>query len=155
MVNLDRCCAVCSAPFVLAKPSDPKRYCSKACCWVATKGPDYNARIARDSASRRGDMQRGRGTSGCYRKRNGRHEHRVVAEQMLGRPLAPGEIVHHKDGNKRNNDPANLAVMTQGEHMREHGIGIPGMTLWWEPWKYRTKVEGDMPDDMSGAREAA
>jgi hypothetical protein len=55
-----------------------------------------------------------------YRKQHGRHQHRVVAEQMLGRPLKPGEIVHHIDGNKHNNDPSNLQVMTQSEHIREH-----------------------------------
>jgi hypothetical protein len=55
-----------------------------------------------------------------YRKRHGRHEHRVVAEQMIGRPLERGEIVHHIDGNKHNNDPSNLMVMTQDHHIREH-----------------------------------
>ncbi|MEB3302014.1 MAG: HNH endonuclease signature motif containing protein [Cyanobacteriota bacterium] len=55
-----------------------------------------------------------------YRKCYGRHEHRVVAEQILGRPLRRGEIVHHKDGDKHNNDPSNLEVMTQSDHVREH-----------------------------------
>lgn len=55
-----------------------------------------------------------------YKKLFGRHEHRVVAEQMIGRPLERGEIVHHIDGNKHNNDPSNLQVMTQADHLRTH-----------------------------------
>lgn len=55
-----------------------------------------------------------------YRKYKGRHYHRVVAEQMLGRPLVKGEIVHHKDGDIHNNNPSNLEVMTQSEHMKRH-----------------------------------
>ena len=55
-----------------------------------------------------------------YAKIYGRHEHRIVAEEMIGRPLAKGEIVHHKDGNIRNNDPENLEVMTQAEHINRH-----------------------------------
>jgi HNH endonuclease len=39
------------------------------------------------------------------------YEHRVVAEQKLGRRLRPGEQVHHLDENKQNNDPANLEVV--------------------------------------------
>lgn len=55
-----------------------------------------------------------------YLKLHGRHEHRRVAESMLGRPLKRGEIVHHKDGDKHNNSPENLEVMTQSEHIKAH-----------------------------------
>lgn len=47
----------------------------------------------------------------AYNKFLGNHEHRVVAEQMLGRKLRKGEVVHHIDLNKQNNDPSNLVVL--------------------------------------------
>lgn len=57
----------------------------------------------------------------CYPKVYGRHEHRIVAEQMLGRPLKPGEVVHHIDRNKQNNKPENLMVFSsQAEHAKWH-----------------------------------
>ncbi len=46
------------------------------------------------------------------------YEHQVVAETKLGRPLEPGEVVHHDDGNKRNNDPGNVWIFSsQRAHM--------------------------------------
>ena len=47
-------------------------------------------------------------------------EHRYVVEKYLGRILRDDEIVHHIDGNKRNNAIENLMVMTQSEHAKLH-----------------------------------
>ena len=47
-------------------------------------------------------------------------EHRYIMEQILGRKLTKDEVVHHIDGNKLNNDPSNLQVMSRAEHTRLH-----------------------------------
>ncbi len=49
------------------------------------------------------------------------YEHRLVAEQSLGRKILSTEIVHHIDHNQQNNDPANLKVCASNkEHFAEH-----------------------------------
>jgi HNH endonuclease len=83
--------------------------------------------FSRQEQSRRakmndGSTQRDRGSGKSYRKLRGRHEHRRVVEEMFGRPLRSTEIVHHKNGDKRDNRRANLQVMTRAEHIREHQI---------------------------------
>lgn len=65
----------------------------------------------------------GKGKGEGYVKLYGVHEHRVVAKQKLGRELLPGEVVHHIDGNKRNNAPDNLMVFSsQKEHAAYHAL---------------------------------
>ncbi len=68
---------------------------------------------------KRREQLSGTGEGKAYRKFYGRHEHRAAAEAMLGRPLQPGEVVHHRDGDKLNNDPMNLEVFpSQAEHTK-------------------------------------
>ena len=50
-------------------------------------------------------------------------EHRYIMEQYLGRKLARDEVVHHKDGNKANNDIENLELTILSEHTRQHQLG--------------------------------
>jgi hypothetical protein len=51
-------------------------------------------------------------------------EHRLAMSQSLGRPLAPGEVVHHIDGNPENNELSNLMVFAKNsEHLRHELTG--------------------------------
>jgi len=55
-------------------------------------------------------------------KRDGKflREHRIIMEEHLGRKLLPDEVVHHKDGNKKNNAIENLEVMKNLDHSKMH-----------------------------------
>ena len=48
------------------------------------------------------------------------YEHRLKAKLLLGRELRSNEIVHHKDGDVKNNSIDNLIIMTRSEHCKEH-----------------------------------
>jgi hypothetical protein len=50
-----------------------------------------------------------------------KREHIYLMEQHLGRVLEQGEVVHHIDGNKQNNNLGNLDIMTVAEHNKCHG----------------------------------
>ena len=150
--NDPRACSVCGKSFKPSRHHGDARFCSKACIWVATKGPEFNAKIARESAGKRGDALRHTGKlAHTYVKRGGRHEHRVVAERTLGRSLTRREVVHHIDENPKNNDPSNLMIITQGQHMQEHGLGLPGVTPKHRPWEKRRKGENDPSSKVCNA----
>jgi len=62
-------------------------------------------------------------------------EHILVMEDVLGRPLEPGEVVHHKQA-RDNNDPDNLVLyQCNADHLRDELAGkCPN---WTEDGKQR------------------
>lgn len=139
-------CAWCAAPFTIPQSKlNSRNYCSRRCYADAqskAKNPDGYKEITDYSAQSRNmtrinlelnptrmtpevraklrEARKGTGNGKAYEKTFGRHTHRLVAEQKIGRKLKPGEIVHHIDGDIHNNSPENLEVMTQREHIELH-----------------------------------
>lgn len=83
-------------------------------------------RVVRDTIHQAGIMRRcGQKLTNSYlttyTPEGGRaYVHTAVATESLGRPLRKNEVVHHIDGDKLNNDPSNLMVMSRRQHGLQH-----------------------------------
>lgn len=119
-----RACPVCGTVFTPQRKFWKQIFCGHRCAITRHHARMIAAAASPEAIRKSADTRRGKGKGNGYIKRGGRHEHRVVAEQKLGRPLLPGETVHHRDENKRNNAPDNLEVMaTRADHTRLHNTG--------------------------------
>jgi len=56
-------------------------------------------------------------------------QHRIIMEKHLGRKLHTDEIVHHINGNPKDNRLKNLKVMSRSDHARYHNTGTEMTTL--------------------------
>lgn len=54
-------------------------------------------------------------------------EHRMLAEDMVGRPLLQSESVHHIDRNRLNNSPENLMILNEKSHSLLHKLEESGI----------------------------
>lgn len=90
------------------------RFCSKRCEaeFLKYNNTRENWKGGRISSS----------TGYIYIKIDGKEvgEHVLVAEKKIGRRLEADEVVHHINGDKTDNRPENLQVMTNSEHVKLH-----------------------------------
>lgn len=55
-----------------------------------------------------------------YANGKSKRKHQIIMENHIGRELKENEVIHHIDGNKRNNDLSNLMLVTREEHTKIH-----------------------------------
>lgn len=82
------------------KERKERRLLSGACRWMIHKPEGYEGKT--------------------YIKGRYVYEHRFLMEKKLGRLLISGEVVHHIDGDRLNNDLENLELHTRSEHTALH-----------------------------------
>lgn len=113
-----KACEVCGAELRLKPSQAARRYCSNTCQGIGmTKRPlnwTHNGRLARKDQNGYVMVYEPEHPNKSFH--GWQYQHRLVVEAEMGRYLTSEEIVHHINSIKDDNDPANLQVVTAGEH---------------------------------------
>ena len=101
------------------------------------RNPQFGARRAAERIMRRGHYAKWNGTGYTF-------EHRTIAARLLGLENLPATMdVHHIDGDKTNNHPNNLAIVTKAAHRQIHRHRL-GRLYLWEKEKFGTSLLAEM-----------
>lgn len=154
----DVVCAGCGVTFRVPRSQAHRRtYCSKECRYTSAHGK--LVRSERTVGEKNGSWKGGETTHSCgyvYSLRRDHpfsgeksgyiFKHRLIAEKALREEcpespfliklggklyLHPHIVVHHKDGNKKNNTRKNLVVCTPTAHHQIHRGIQPGPGTFW------------------------
>lgn len=111
-------CSACGASF---KPDGrARKFCSKTCFGLQERG-DQNRNWQGGKAHHVAGYVLIHAPEHPHANSNGYvPEHRLVMEKHIGRALHNFEVVHHRDGDKANNELSNLELMTRGGHSVHH-----------------------------------
>jgi hypothetical protein len=116
-------CPVCGVGFVKLNRVKTK-HCSRECSDIAQSRAMFSRHYVRQTGYFVVRIPGGKGRG----SRRWMLEQRLVAEQVVVcRPLDISEVVHHINGDKLDNRPENLRVMTRPAHAGLHGIERGGI----------------------------
>ena len=121
-------CIGCQKTFT--RKESGRVYCSTSCARTTFNQthPEHQKRAGKAGGTVRGKQRTAEAINDWYVRKGGVFVHRIVAEEVLGRPLTEVEVVHHEDEDKKNNHPHNLIVFpNQGVHARHHKLGHCGL----------------------------